>query len=91
LVAAVEIAFFATFRRTLLAKSREQARRGEAAVALKIWTLAQVLGLASAMSIVLFGFVLGLIGAPPPWISTAFFVAGIINLAVYRPQIPEAQ
>jgi hypothetical protein len=89
-VGVVEIVFFAYFRRTLLAKSQGKRQMGETAAGQSLWALAQLYGFASALSIVLFGLVLSVIGAPPPWISTAFFVAGIVNLAVYRPQLAES-
>jgi MFS family permease len=85
-VATVDIVFFGIFRRSLLERSRARSRRGEAAQAQATWALAQILGFAAAMSVVLFGFVLHLLGAQPPWISTVFFVAGLLNLAVYRPR-----
>jgi hypothetical protein len=87
-VGAVEIVFFGTFRRSLLARSRNKAQEGDTGRAQAIWAMAQVYGFASALSIVLFGFVLSMVGAPPPWMSAAFFVAGLINIAVYRPQLP---
>ncbi len=41
------------------------------------------------MSIVLFGFALYIVGAPPHWASIVLFVAGLINLIAYRPQASE--
>lgn len=91
-VAAIaDLALFGFLRRKLLERSRGQLADGESDLAPRAWMSAQMLGFASAMSIVLFGFVLHILGARPPWFSIAFFIAGLLNLAVYRPQPIESQ
>jgi hypothetical protein len=89
-IGALDIVIIGAIRRNALSRSENQAERGETAAAKQSWFSAQVLGLAGGFSIVLFGFVLYLLGAPPAWISTAFFVAGLLNLALYRPRLPES-
>jgi divalent metal cation (Fe/Co/Zn/Cd) transporter len=91
IVAAADAAILGAIRRSRLAKSQEQARQGDAAQAQVSWLSAQVLGLASALSIVLFGFVLRMIGARPAWTSIAFFAAGLLIMAAYRPRLPETR
>jgi MFS family permease len=88
-VAMADLAILGIVRRNLLERSRTLSERGEATAGQAAWAVAQTLGLASAMSIVLFGFVLHTLGARPAWISTAFFVAGLLLMAAYRPQLPE--
>jgi hypothetical protein len=85
-VGVVDVVIFGALRRSLLARSWEQSNGRQVVAARETWLKAQLLGFASAMSIVLFGFVLHLLGAQPPWISTVFFVAGLLSLAVYRPR-----
>lgn len=91
-VAAAEILIFAFIRRRFLNQAQEKKQRGEADRSQAMWGAAQILGFASALSIVLFGLVLHFVNASPVWISTAFFVAGLVNLAVYYPQpLPESR
>lgn len=89
-VATVDLVFFGIFRRSILERSRAQSERWET-TALASWALAQILGFASAMSIVLFGVVLSLMGARPPWVPTAFFAAGVLTLVAYYPQFAETR
>ena len=86
IVAVAEILIFAFIRSRILAQSQQKAQRGEAAMAQASWGVAQILGFASAMSIVLFGFVLHLLSAPPAWISTALLALGVLNMLAYFPQ-----
>jgi hypothetical protein len=88
-VAAVDIVVIGLIRRSLLQKSQEQVQRGDAAAGQINWSKAQALGFASGMSIVLFGFVVGMVGARPEWLSTAFYVAGLLILVAYRPQLEQ--
>lgn len=90
-IAAVDFVVFGILRRSLLARSQEQSTRGEPVAAQATWLKAQMLGFAGGMSIVLFGFVLHLMGARPAWISIIFFVAGLLNLVAYRPQLTQAR
>jgi hypothetical protein len=90
-VGSVDVVILGVMRRSLLAKSLEQTDRNQVVTGRETWLRAQLLGLASAMSIVLFGFVLHTLGARPAWISTAFFVAGLLIMAAYRPQPPESR
>ncbi|MGA8108745.1 MAG: hypothetical protein WBD46_16520 [Acidobacteriaceae bacterium] len=90
-VGAVDIVFIGALRSKILARSQEQSMRGEKAAAQAAWTVAQVLGFAAAMSIVLFGFVFRMLDARPPWFSAAFFVAGLLLLVGYYPRSPETR
>ncbi len=90
-IGAADIVVLAIFRRSVLGRSRAQSDRGEEAQARESWISAQVLGFASAMSIVLFGFVLHVMGARPPVFSTAFFAAGLVMMVAYWPQRPESR
>jgi hypothetical protein len=82
-VAAVDIVVIGLIRRSLM----ERSSRGEAAAAKAGWSVAQMMGFASAMSIVLFGFLLSMMREG--WFSTAFYVAGLLLLASYWPQPAE--
>jgi hypothetical protein len=86
-VGAADIVIIGSMRRNLLARSQEQTGRGETAPAQASWFLAQILGFATAMSIVLFGFVLSMM--VQGWFSTAFFIAGLLLLVSYWPQPAE--
>ena len=88
-IGAVDIGFIGALRGKILARSEEQSMRGEKAAAQAAWTVAQLLGFASAMSIVLFGFVVKMLDARPPWSSAAFFVVGLLLLVGYSPRSPE--
>jgi hypothetical protein len=90
-VAAADIVVIAAVRRNALSRAEAQAMRGESAAAKQSWFSAQVIGLAGGMSIVLFGFVLHQLGAQPAWVPAAFFVAGLLNLAAYYPQLTETR
>jgi hypothetical protein len=90
-IGAADILVIAGVRLNALSRSKDQAKRGETAAAKQSWFSAQVIGFAGGLSIVLLGFVLYLLGAQPAWISTVFFVAGLVNLAVIRPQSPESR
>jgi len=89
LVGVVDVVVFGVLRRSLLARSREQSNGRQVVTGRETWFKAQILGFASAMSIVLFGFVLHTLGARPAWISIAFFAAGLLIMAAYRPQPAE--
>ena len=86
-VGAMDIVIIGAIRRNILEQSREKLARGEAAAARAGWSLAQILGLASGMSIVLFGFVLSM--TVQGWFSTAFFIAGLLLLVSYWPQLAQ--
>lgn len=86
-VGAVDLIIIGAIRRNILEQSREKLTRGEEGAARAAWSLAQILGLASAMSIVLFGFVLSM--TSQGWFSTAFYVAGLLLLLSYWPQTAE--
>ena len=84
-VAAADIVVIGLIRRGLLQKSQENVQRGEAAAGQIIWGKAQVMGFASAMSVVLFGFLLSMAGARPEWFNTIFYVVGLLLLVSYWP------
>jgi hypothetical protein len=90
-VAAVDLVIFAFLRGNLLERSLECSERGAAEDARAIWMKAQLLGLASAESVVLFGFILHQLSARPSWLTAIFFVVGIFLMAVYRPTLPESR
>jgi len=86
-VGAVDIVVIGAIRRNFLEQSRDKAARGETVAARAAWSVAQMMGFASAMSIVLFGFVLSMMVAG--WFSTIFYGAGLLLLVGYRPQPAE--
>jgi len=88
-VAAVDIVFFGLIRRNILAKSRQQAMQGDSTAAQASWSVAQLLGLAAAESIVLFGFVLSVLHGRPSWIRVALFAVGLLLMVSYFPQRPD--
>jgi hypothetical protein len=88
-IAALDIVVIGAFRRSALSRSEAQSMRGEAAAARHSWFSSQILGFAGGMSVVLFGFVLYLLGAQPAWVPAVFFVAGMFNLAAYYPKLEE--
>jgi hypothetical protein len=90
-VAIISLLYLAFFRRKLLARSRALSERTESDRALATWRVAQVLGFAAAMSIVLYGFLLHAMQAQPAWISTALFVGGIVVFVAFFPQRPESR
>ncbi|HEX4037324.1 MAG TPA: hypothetical protein VHX37_04625 [Acidobacteriaceae bacterium] len=85
-IGAVDIVLIGAIRRKVLAQSQERSMRGDSDAAQAAWSVAQLLGFAAALSIVLFGFVLSIMGASPPWTSVAFYIAGLLILLGYRPR-----
>jgi hypothetical protein len=86
-VAVADILAIGAIRRNLLGQSQEKLGRGEATAARAGWSAALMLGFASAMSIVLFGFVLSILA--PGWFGAIFYVAGLLLLVSYWPQLAE--
>jgi hypothetical protein len=85
-VGVADVVILGLIRRSLLAKSGQQSAQNQAVTARQTWLSAQMLGFASAMSIVLFGFLLHTLGVRPAWIPVAFFIAGLLIIAAYRPR-----
>jgi hypothetical protein len=88
-VAAVDIVFFGLLRRNILARSQQQAMQGDSTAAQASWSVAQLLGMAAAESIVLFGFVLSVLHTRPSWLHVAFYAVGLLLLVSYLPQRPD--
>ena len=86
-VGGVDIVAIATIRRNILGQSREKSLQGETVAAQAAWSVAQLLGFASAESIVLFGFVLSMMVSG--WFSTVFYMVGLLLLVGYWPQPAE--
>lgn len=61
---------------------------GNALASIKAWTAAQLLGIMSAESIVLWGLVSNIVIASPEWLSNAIYVAGILLLFNFMPTRP---
>jgi len=86
-VGVVDIVAIGAIRRNILEQSRQKSLRGEAVQAQAAWSVAQMLGFASAMSIVLFGFVLSMMVTG--WFSAIFYLVGLLLLVSYWPQPAE--
>lgn len=85
-IAAADLVILGSVRRTFLERSREKSQRGEASQAQAAWSLAQMLGFAGCLSVVLFGFVLSVMGAAPNWFSAIFYIVGIARLIMWSPR-----
>lgn len=85
-VGALDIVVMGMIRRSQLVKADGLNNRGETEAGQKSWALAQLLGFAEGESIVLFGFLLSMMGARPDWLSITFYIAGLLLLASYFPQ-----
>ena len=88
-VAAWDIVVIGLIRRRQLLKADDLNKRGETEAGQKSWALAQLLGFAGGESIVLFGFLLSTMSARPEWLSTIFYVAGLLILVAYRPLLAQ--
>jgi hypothetical protein len=88
-VGAVDIVVMGMIRRSQLVKADDLNKRGGTEASQKRWASAQLLGFAEGESIVLFGFVLSMMGARPEWLRTAFYDAGLLLLVACWPQPPQ--
>ena len=88
-VGVLDIVVLGIIRRSQMVKADDLNKRGETEAGQKSWALAQLLGFAGGESIVLFGFLLSTMGARPEWFSVAFYVAGLLILVTYRPQLAQ--
>jgi len=85
-IAAADLLILGNLRRAMLEKSQEKLQRGETTQAQASCSVAQMLGFATCMSVVLFGFVLKILGAAPTWFSAIFYFIGIGLLILWSPR-----
>jgi hypothetical protein len=74
--------------RKLIAGASAAAKSGNPLASTKRLTAAQLLGIGTAESIVLWGLVSNVVIASPEWLSDAFYVAGILLLFRFKPTKP---
>jgi hypothetical protein len=74
-----------SFRRKLLVRAAAEAREAKEEVAARKWSAAQVLGLMSAQSVVLWGVIAKIALGCPRWFGAPFYVTGILLLLLWKP------
>jgi hypothetical protein len=69
----------------MLTQATAKANRGDELGANRRWSAAQLLALCIAQGVMLWGFFARMVIGCPWWFSTAFYIAGIVLLAVWKP------
>lgn len=75
-------------RRKLLNRASSSAKRNNPNAIAKTWTAAQLTGIMTAESVVIWGLISSVVIASPSLLSDAIFVAGILLLFKFKPSQP---